>query len=74
MTKEVAQSEVRSWLADYLARRRDLGLGKAVLTLLLEPPNPFEPEARRRPRKMFVLTLLWLLALSGVFGYFNLWS
>ncbi len=74
MTKEITQSEVRARLKNYLERRPDLGLGKALLSVVLEPPNPFEPEAPRRPRKAFVLAVLCLLALLAVFLHFNLWS
>jgi len=74
MTKEFTQSEVRSLLRGYLNDRPDLGLGKASLAIVLEPANPFEPEAARPPRKAFVLAVLCLLALLGVFVYFNLWA
>jgi len=74
MTKEFTQLEVRSWLTGYLKGRLDLGLGKAVLAMVLEPANPFEPEAPRRPRKAFVLVVLCLLAVLGVFVHFNLQS
>ena len=74
MTKEVTQSEVRAWLRSYLKSRPDLGLRKALLSVVLEPQNPFEPEAPRRPRKAFVLVMLCLLALLAVFVHFNLWS
>lgn len=74
MTKEITQSEVRAWLKNYLERRPDLGLGKALLCIVLEPPNPFEPQAPRRLRKAFVLAVLCLLALLTVFVHFNLWS
>jgi len=74
MTKEFTQSEVRSMLSSYLEDRPDLGLGKAVSGMVLEPVNPFEPNAARPPRKAFVLAVFWLLALLGVFVYFNLWS
>ena len=74
MTKEFTQSEVRSLLRRYLNDRPDLGLGKAVSDMVLEPVNPFEPEAARSPRKAFVLAVFCLLALLGVFVYFNLWS
>jgi hypothetical protein len=74
MTKEFTQSEVRLLLRGYLKGRSDLGLGKAVSGMILEPVNPFEPEAARPPRKAFVLAVLCLLALLGVFVHFNLWS
>ena len=74
MTKVFTQSEVRSLLRGYLNYRPDLGLGKAALGMVLEPANPIEPEAARPPRKAFVLAVFCLLALLGVFVYFNLWS
>ena len=72
MPKEITQLEVRSWLTDYVKSPPDLGLGKAILAMVLEPVNPFEPEAPRRPKKAFVLAVLCLLALLGVFVHFNL--
>jgi hypothetical protein len=72
MARTFARREVHSWLQDHLNGRPELGLGRAVLHVVLEPPSPFEPEARRKPRKGFVLAVLWLLALVGVFVYFNL--
>jgi hypothetical protein len=74
MTKEFTQLEIRSWLRGYLKGRTDLGLGEAVSAMVLEPANPFEPQAPRRPRKAFVLAVFCLLALLGVFVHFNLWS
>jgi hypothetical protein len=74
MAKEFTRLEVRSWLRGYLKGRTDLGLGVAVSAMVLEPANPFEPEAPRHPRKAFVLAVFCLLALLGVFVHFNLWS
>ena len=74
MTKEFTQSEVRSMLSSYLEDRPDLGLRKAVSGMVLEPVNPFEPDAARPLRKAFVLAVFCHLALLGVFVYFNLWS
>ena len=74
MARTVPRQKVHSWLKDYLRDRPELGLDKAIFDAVLEPPNPFEPETRRRPRKEFVLATLWLAALAGVFMYFNLWS
>ena len=74
MAKTVTRPEVHSWLKDYLKGRPELGLAKAILGIALEPPNPFEPQRRRLPRKAFLLAAFWLLALAGVFIYFNWWS
>jgi len=74
MAKRLTRQEVHARLRNYLKRRRELGLRTAILNVVLEPPNPFETAARRHPRKAFVLVVLWLLALAGVFAYFNLGS
>ena len=74
MARTVTGQEVRSWLEDCLRGRAELGLYTAMLYMVLEPPKPFEPEARRRASKEFVLAALWLIALVGLFMYFNLWS
>jgi len=74
MAEEFTQLEVRSLLKEYLNDRPDLGLAKAASGMVLEPVNPFEPDAARPPRKAFVLAVFCLLAVLGVFVYFNLWS
>jgi hypothetical protein len=74
MAKTVTPSEVHSLVRDHLRRCPELGLGKAIVDLVLAPPNPFEPDRRRLPRKAFVLVAFSLLTLAGVFVYFNLFS
>ena len=73
MTRNVTVREVYLALEDNLRRRPDLGLGKAVADGVLEPRNPFEPQARRRPQRWFVLLAMVGAALSGSFLYFNFW-
>lgn len=72
MAKTVSLSEVRSLVRGHLRKRRDLGLGKLIVDLMLEPRDPFEPKKRRLARKAFVLIASSLLALAGVFACFNL--
>ena len=60
-------------LVKYLKGRRDLGLWKGLLDFVLEPPNPFEPEKRREPRKDFVLVAVLVGLPLGAFVYFNFW-
>jgi LPS O-antigen subunit length determinant protein (WzzB/FepE family) len=60
-------------LGKYLKGRQDLGLSKGILSLLLEPKNPFEPEKRRGPRKDFVLLAVLVGLPVGAFVYFNFW-
>jgi len=72
MTKNVTVREVYLALENNLRQRPDLGLGKAVADGVLEPRNPFEPRARRRPQRWFVLLSMVAAALLGSFLYFNL--
>jgi len=74
MAKEVTRREVQAWLKNYFEDRPDLGLGKAILAMILEPANLFEPKKPRFPKKSFVLLAVWSLGLLGMFVYFNLWS
>jgi len=74
MKKEVTPREVQVWLEDYFRERPELGLRKAILAMILEPANLFEPKKPRFPKKSFVLLAVWSLGLLGVFVYFNLWS
>jgi hypothetical protein len=74
MAEKFARKEVQEQVGDYLRSRREFGLSTTILNVVLEPPNPFEPQARRQLRKAFVLAVLWLLTLAGVFAYFNLRS
>jgi hypothetical protein len=74
MKKEVTPREVQVWLEDYFRERPELGLRKAILTMILEPANLFEPKKPRFPKKSFMLLAVWLLGLLGVFVYFTLLS
>jgi hypothetical protein len=63
-----------SALRQYLISRPDIGAFKGLLNLVLEPANPFNPKAVRRPRRWLMLfSLLSILGL-GCFVYFNLWE
>ncbi len=71
MPKRVSREEARAWFEEHLRQRRDLGLGRAVANMILEPWNPFDPRARRRPKVGFILvTSLFAIAVSW-FVYFN---
>jgi hypothetical protein len=72
MPKRISPEEGRAWFEEHLRQRRDLGLGKAMANMVLEPRNPFDPRARRRPRVAFVLAAsLFAIAVSW-FVYFNI--
>jgi hypothetical protein len=74
MAKPATVKEVRTVLRQNLQSRPDLGLWKAVKDVVLEPPNPFEPSAVRRPQRWFVLLSIVSLGALGAFFCFNCWN
>lgn len=73
MAKAVTAREVYSLLHHSLSGRPDLGISKAIADTVLEPQNPFEPDATRRPQRWFVLAGVVAAATVGCFVYFNFW-
>jgi hypothetical protein len=72
MPKRISPEEAWAWFEEHLRKRRNLGLVKAIEDMVLEPPNPFDPEARRGPKAGFVLAAsLFAIAMSW-FVYFNI--
>ena len=53
------------------AQDADTGVWRRLTNLWLEPPNPFNPRARRLRRDSTVVTMLILVAL-GLVLYFNM--
>ena len=73
MATELTAREAHAVLVRYFNARRDLGLWKAFLDLVLDPQNPFEPTKRREPRRAFVLAAVLIsLPLAALF-YFSCW-
>jgi hypothetical protein len=73
MAEEYTAKQMHDILVKYLDWRRDLGFWKGLVDFVLEPPNPFEPEKRREPKKDFVLTAVLVGLPLGAFVYFNFW-
>ena len=71
MLKRITPDETQAWLKDYFRRRPDIGLGKAVMNLALNPRKPLEPEKRRLPRRGFLFGAGMLLSAVAWFFYFN---
>ena len=70
----MAPHEMHALLTKNLDDRRDIGVLKGILDLLLEPCNPFEPEKRRLPKKSIAFTAFMALLMLLAFVAFNLWS
>jgi len=71
MRELVSQQEMHERAMLAFRKRIDIGLGNGIASSLLEPPNPFQPEERRRPKRGFVLLLLVGGLFLGNFVYFN---
>ncbi len=71
MPAPVEPRQVHAWIKESLGQQPDIGLGKAIGNLILEPRNPFDSMARRRPKVGFVLGAVLLTLAVGCFCYFN---
>ncbi len=74
LSQPTNRKEIACILRADISRRSDVGIGKAVLNLFLEPQNPFDARKRRQPRKLAILSALVLIAAFACFAYFNLAS
>jgi len=72
MPRQLTVSELRAELEANLRARPELGLWKAIVDLVFEPPNPFDRSARRQPKKEFVLLCVLIISSACVFLYFNM--
>ena len=59
-------------LVEYFKFRPDIGFGKMLLDVALEPGNPFKPWESRKLKKGFVAATLFLLTALAWFVYFSL--
>jgi len=68
----VTHKKARAWLDEYLHRRSDFGLANLLRNLVLDPPNPFQLEVRRKPRAGFLVAAILFAAALAWFACFNL--
>ena len=66
------QSNLRDLFERYFKSRPDIGFGKLLLDIALEPRNPFKPWEPRKVKKGFAAAVLFLLITCAWFGYFSL--
>jgi hypothetical protein len=67
-------STSRGLFVKYFKSRPDIGFGKLLLDIALEPRSPFKPWEPRKLKKGFVAAVLFLLITCAWFGYFSLWG
>jgi len=71
MALPVAPRDVHAWIEEFLRQWHDIGLRNAIKDMILEPRNPFDVRARRKPKTGFLLAAILFAAFLGSFCYFN---
>jgi hypothetical protein len=66
-------TQVYKGLRQILHRSPDLGCCGALANCLFEPPNPFDPNQRRRPKPELLILLAYVALMGVTFAIFNLW-
>jgi hypothetical protein len=71
MPTPISPREMQAWIEESLSRQPGIGLGKAIMNIVLEAQNPFDSRARRKPRAGFVLGAVLFAVAVICFCYFN---
>jgi hypothetical protein len=66
-------TQVYEGLLRILHRSSDMGCYGTLANCLFEPPNPFDPQQRRKPRPELLILLTYLALMGATFAIFNLW-
>jgi hypothetical protein len=66
-------TQVYEGLLQLLDQGRDLKPSKTMANWLLEPPNPFDPNGRRRPKPELMILLTFFLLIGATFALLNHW-
>ena len=65
-------SNIGDAIRNHFSQAPDAGVWRRLANTLLEPPNPFNPNAHRRPRQDAVVLGLLIIAAVGLVFYFNI--
>ena len=65
-------AQVYQSLLQILGRSSGLGCFGTLANWLFEPPNPFDPNQRRRPRPELLILLAYAVLMATTFALFNL--
>jgi hypothetical protein len=68
----VTASNINDAIRKQSAQAPDAGVWRRLANTLLEPPNPFNPNAHRRPRQDTVVLGVLIIAAVGLVFYFNI--
>ena len=65
-------AQVYESLLQILGQGPDLGCFGTLANWLFEPPNPFDPNHRRRPKPELLILLAYVALIGATFAIFNL--
>ena len=65
-------SNINDAIRNHFAQAPDAGVWRRLADTVLETPNPFNPNARRRPKQDSVVLAVLILAAVGLAFYFNI--
>jgi len=65
------ETDIRRVFRQVLEQQPEIGVGKILLSSLLEAPNIFDPTARKRPKPEVVLALAYVFLMFAVCAAFN---
>jgi hypothetical protein len=68
----VTASNISDAIRNHFAQIPDAGVWRRLANTLLEPPNPFNPNARRQPKQDSVILGVLILAAVALVFYFNI--
>ena len=68
----VTASNISDAIRNHFAQIPDAGVWRRLANTLLEPPNPFNSNARRHPKQDSVILGALILAAVGLVFYFNI--
>jgi hypothetical protein len=66
-------AQVYQSLLQILGRSSGLECFRTLANWLFEPPNPFDPNQRRRPRPELLILWAYVALMGTTFAIFNLW-
>ena len=72
LDRTAAAATINEAIRRRFAQSPDAGVLQRLANVVLEPPNPFNPNARRRPKQGAVILAALIFAALGLAFYFNI--
>jgi hypothetical protein len=67
----IEKDPIRTEFCQILEQRQDIGVLRIITGWLFEPPNAFDPHARRSPRCGIVVVSSYLILMAAAWAFFN---